>query len=396
MSDTEVHIEAWQAAGLIDAPLAARLRAWVDPPTVESSPAQPGRLPSWIPVEPTGRPTSAGSFFGPGLAIGELFAYLGAAFVLGAWIAFLTSFGDSQDREALIGGGLAVAALTLFGLSYVLRGGDGHRRRAAGVTFAVTTVLAAGCAAYVVQLDFLRNTFQDQAPPVLIAAVALIVALVLRRILPAALTQFTLVVSIAGLAGAILSWLTELVYQQDFGGGSAVFNPAPQAPEPVGILFAGAAWWLVVALGLGLLALHEARTADVDASAPRRAAVTRFLAGLVAVVGTEAALTQTGDLGDFNYGRLLEPWVADVIILAVAIVLLQRAIVRDATSFVLAGALGLIVALTDFNYSYLASSTYLGLLVEGVILLGVGFAGERMRRVVAHSHSLDVASPPSG
>ena len=75
------------------------------------------------------------------------------------------------------------------------------------MAFLATTFLAAGSAAYVVQMDFLRNTLQDQAPRVLIAVVAVVVAAGLRRVLPAVATQVGLVLSLTGLAGAILSWV---------------------------------------------------------------------------------------------------------------------------------------------------------------------------------------------
>jgi hypothetical protein len=51
---------------------------------------------------------------------------------------------------------------------------------------------------------------------------------------------------------------------------------------------------------------------------------------------------------------------------------------------VYAAALGLMVALSDFNFTYLSSSTELGLLIEGVILLGAGVAADRLRRRIGH------------
>ena len=44
-----------------------------------------------------------------------------------------------------------------------------------------------------------------------------------------------------------------------------------------------------------------------------------------------------------------------------------------------AAALGLIVALTDLNVSYLSASTEIALVLEGVILLAVGFAANTLR-----------------
>ena len=94
-------------------------------------------------------------------------------------------------------------------------------------------------------------------------------------------------------------------------------------------------------------------------------------------------LTQSGSLGGDQYGRLLEPWIADLAIAVVAAVLLERAFRRDSTAFILPAAIGLILAMTDFNFSYLAQSTYVGLLIEGEILLAVGYLGSRVRRRLA-------------
>ena len=46
------------------------------------------------------------------------------------------------------------------------------------------------------------------------------------------------------------------------------------------------------------------------------------------------------------------------------------------------------VALSDFNFSYLSSSTEVGLLIEGVILLGAGFGAARLRRRLDRSGSM--------
>ena len=83
-------------------------------------------------------------------------------------------------------------------------------------------------------------------------------------------------------------------------------------------------------------------------------------------------------------GRVIEPWIADLALLVLAAVLVQRAFRRDASTFVYAAALGLIIALTDFNFTYLSSSTEVGLLIEGVILLGAGVTADRLRRRIGH------------
>ena len=66
--------------------------------------------------------------------------------------------------------------------------------------------------------------------------------------------------------------------------------------------------------------------------------------------------------------------------LALSAILVERAFRRDATSFIYAAALGLMVALTDFNLTYLSDTTEVALLIEGLILLAVGLAADRLRR----------------
>ena len=390
MSDPEVHIVAWEAAGLIDAPLAARLRAASVRPEVSAlgAGAPPGR-----PAPGTVTPTAAGTDFGPTVSIGEVFAYLGTAFILGAWVAFIGSFASSTDREAILTAGLAMAALVMFGLGVFLSRGDHRGRRGAGIAFLATIFLAAGAAEFLVQMDFLRNTLQFQAPAVLVALIAASVAAGVRRVLPAVSTQAGVILTLAGLAGALLGWAEQFVYSTNLGDGPCC--PTPTA-EPVGLLVVGAAWWLLTALGVGFLGIREAHHTATDPTAWRRVALTRFGAGLIAIGGVASALTRSGfkggdALGNDSYGRLIEPWIADVAILVVALILVERAFRRNSTSYILAAAAGLILALTDFNFSYLASSTYIGLLIEGVILLAVGFGGDRLRRRLSRP---DRAQPP--
>lgn len=204
MSDPEVHIATWESAGLIDAPLAARLRATIPEPA---------------PAQLSGG--SAGSFFGPSITIGELFAYLGAAFVLGGWLAFIAELSSTSHPTEILAGSLAASALAMFGFGLFLARGDRRRHRAAGVAFLATIVLATGSAAYVVQTDALRNTLQDQAPGVLIALVAVLVAAGLRRVLPAVTTQVGLLLSLTSLWAAVLGWVQSIVYPSDFGDGMA-------------------------------------------------------------------------------------------------------------------------------------------------------------------------------
>jgi hypothetical protein len=368
MSDPDVHIAEWQAAGLIDSALAQTLR----------NAAGDRRAPAAL-VGP-GSPGSIGSFFGPTPTIGEVFAYLGAGFLLGAWIFFLGSvLSAGSDREAVVAGGLGLATLVMAGLGFYLAKREDDRRRAAGVAFVVATVLAAGAAAFVGQLDFLRNALQGAAPGVMIALVAVVTATVFERYLPAVTTQFGVLVAATALAGTMLQWLQAFVVPVDLGGGACCATQGSPT-TPVWLVVVAAGWWLLVALAFGILALRESRHAGDDPAAARRVSVTQFWAGFVAVVGLASALTQSGPDSNGNYGRILEPVIADVAILLLSIVLLERAFRRESSAYIFAGAIGLIVALTDFNVSYLAQSTYVGLLIEGVILLAVAFSADRLRR----------------
>ena len=101
--------------------------------------------------------------------------------------------------------------------------------------------------------------------------------------------------------------------------------------------------------------------------------------GLAIAVGRSDVVDADG-----NYGRALEPWIGDVALLVLAGILIERAFRRDATAFMYAAALALIIALTDFNVSYLSSTTEAALLIEGLILLGVGFGADRLRRRIGH------------
>ena len=135
---------------------------------------------------------------------------------------------------------------------------------------------------------------------------------------------------------------------------------------------------------IGLVGLAEARAGDGtdDPAGLRRAAVCRFWAGLVAVIGLATAVHQSAALSTGEYGRIVEPWIGIVAMLILSGILLERAFRRDATSFMYAAALGLIVALTDLNVSYLSADTEIALVLEGAILLGVGFAANTLRRRV--------------
>jgi hypothetical protein len=363
MSHPVVHVS--EASSLSDAKLVERLRKTVGPAA--------GTAPRTSP-----NPTSGGSFFGPSVTIGEVLAYLAAAFLLGAWIVLLANAAESGagHREAIMTGGLGLAALALIGLGLFLKRGDSRRRRGAGVAFAVATVLAAGAGEYLVQTSYLRNALQDAVPAALVAAIAVAVALVLRRLLPALITQFALLAWLTALAGVVLLWIQWIVFPDSRPHGE---GPGPSSPTltPMGQVLGGAGWWLLVALGLGVLAIVEVRNGAGDPATAHRVGLTRFWAGLIAVVGLAAALMQTGYTGGQSYGRVIEPWLAELAVVVLAVILIGQGLRGHSTAFIFAGAIGLIVALTDFTSSYLGQPSYVSLLIGGAILLAVGFIARR-------------------
>ena len=89
----------------------------------------------------------------------------------------------------------------------------------------------------------------------------------------------------------------------------------------------------------------------------------------------------------------MEPWIGDLALLVLSAILVERAFRRDATSFIYAAALGLMIALTDFNLTYLSGSTEVALLIEGLILLAVGVIADRLRRRIGRGEAPKVDGP---
>jgi hypothetical protein len=358
-------ISTWEAAGLIDPATAARLRLAEaerrSEPTASSRRAGP----------------SVASVFGPGVTIGEMFAYLGGTFLLGAFETFVVRLaGDGSRWELPIAIGSTVAAIALALFAMTLIGGDARRRRAAGVLLAVAVVhVGAAGAAFGSAMGL-----GWPASGVVGALAATLAAVGFRLIHASLLTQVALLAGMTSFAALLLSWLESVVLPRPtFENAGEVL---PQAgPDPVLLVAFSAAWWLVLAVIVGLLGLREAVAADEDPGATRRASLTRLWAGLVAVIGLASAVTRSSYSSTTgSYDRAIVPWLGDLAILVLAAVLVERAFRRDASVFVYAAALGLMIALSDFNFTYLSSSTEIGLLIEGVILLAAGVAADRLRR----------------
>jgi hypothetical protein len=88
------HIAAWEAAHLIDAETAGRLRAaegaaaprGAAQGTEPGSPSVRSEADDSTGVEPMRSVGGLAAVFGPGVSVGEMFGYVGGAFLLGAWI----------------------------------------------------------------------------------------------------------------------------------------------------------------------------------------------------------------------------------------------------------------------------------------------------------------------
>ncbi|MEO8437997.1 MAG: hypothetical protein ABI562_06020 [Chloroflexota bacterium] len=393
MNDITERIAAWEAAGLIDGAVADRLRA-AEASASEGHPGQAKVVP-----DTTAHPRSAASaLFGPSVTIAEVFAYLGGAFLLAAWSSFMTrSNGPSGEPGAVLGVMALLAAGVLGVIGLRLMSGEERASRASGVAFLlVSTYVATAAAAFgnAAGLDW-------PALGVVGSAVGLATAIALRVVHPAAMTQVGVLAWLTALGVSMLAWLQVTLFPENFSPETGL--PTSTGPDPLLLVVATAAWWLATAVVIALIGLREAQVADrdTDPGAGRRAAISRFWAGLTAVIGLWQAISRSAGFADGEYGRVVEPWIGDLALLALSAILVERAFRRDATSFIYAAALGLLIALTDFNLAYLSGSTEAALLIEGLILLAVGVAADRLRRRVGRDGTPAVgvaavdAAPPS-
>jgi hypothetical protein len=384
MNEIVERIDAWESAGLIDSQTAARLRA----AETSTAPAAGSRASSGARTMLTG----AGTAFGPSASIAEMFAYLGSAFVIAAYSTFLARIaGESQDRDAIFAGGSALLTVVVMLIAAWLAGRDERSRRGAGVLFLVA-VIGAGVTA-----NFLTKVIGwpwGAGPELFVAGAALIVAVVGRSLLPALATHLGLLGAMTFFGATILDVVKRAIEGRlvdPVGGYDPNYVP-PRADVVTDVLLP-AVGWLILAFVIGVIGLAEARRATPAAHA--RAGFSRFWAGMVAVVGTWSAVSVTGYVGADTWDRILEPWIGDLILGLVVVVLVDRAIRRDAAAYIVPAAFGLIAALTDLNFRYLTNSTELGLLVEGAILLAVGFAADRIRRRLGRTRPPAPPSPPA-
>jgi hypothetical protein len=297
---------------------------------------------------------------------------------------------ESGGEAGVVLGAMALLAAGVLGvIGLRLMGGGERASRASGVAFLlVSTYVATAAAAFgnAAGLDW-------PALGVVGSAAGLATAIALRVLHPAALTQVGVLAWLTGLGLSMLSWLQAALFPENFSPETGL--PTSTGPDPLILVVATAAWWLATAVGMALIGLREARIADRDAdpAAGRRAAISRFWAGLVAVLGLSQAITRSAGFANGEYGRVVEPWVGDVALLALSAILVERAFRRDATSFIYAAALGLMIALTDFNLTYLSGSTEVALLIEGLILLAVGVLADRLRRRIGRNDAPKLDAP---
>ncbi len=370
MGEIDSHLQTWRTAGLIDAGTAERILAW--------DAADAGR------TSGGGRSTIA-TIFGPSVSIGEMFAYIGVAFLLAATDVFLGRSAGQAGADLVLAVGSAIQAVALFAVGLGLVRGDARRRRAAGVAFLVASAHAGAAGFFLTQASGVEAAW----PGVVGSLFALAVAVLGRRLHPAMTTQAALLGAATGLAVSLLGLIEHLLF------GPQTFDSTDgRASAQLAITLGSAAWWLLAGLVLGLIGLYEARREGVVEGSAHRAGLSRLWAGIVAIGGFCGAVTRSDTFANGEWGRVLEPFVAEIAILVVSAVLIERAFRRGSAAFVVAGAIGMIVALTDFNFSYLSEQTEVGLLIEGLILLAVGFAADRIRRrLVRHGADADPVEP---
>lgn len=362
-------IAAWEAEGLIEPETADLLRRR------EADEHEP------VPIEisTTGHPSRVAAL---DVEAGEALIYLGSFFLLGAWLWFVGRF-ENPDS---VGIGIAVAAVFYVLLGFATqRSADWRVRRSTGLWYLVGGLLVtAAVGLYTRRFE----TSSDAGPALFIALSWLVAAGLLRRHYASRLTQIGLIGAIVAVAGTGAFW-TEDTFSigNSLGHFTDDREPAPVLPaaSDAAQVLVRLAWVLAATLGIMSLAAIEIRRLGGPPDG-WRLAITRFCAGLVAVLGSWAAVTPLSPEW-FMDGAGLGPFIGDLLVLTVSGTLIWLAVARGAASYLYPGALGVLIGLSDLNRWYLEPQIELGpaLLVEGVLLVGVGLLADRVRRRLSRS-----------
>lgn len=360
MGDPRVleRIAAWQAAGLIDMETAEQLRAAEAAVASErpDTPAPSAGVASWVRFSVT-----------------DLFAYLGGGFLLAAYYWGVSKVvGETWEDGTGWAMGIGIAAAVLLAVGYVGRERDDLVGRAAG------PLLLVGGLQVFFAISFLSIDIPSAANMTAVVAtlVWLASAFLSRRALASLPTQIGFLAAVVSFAYAIAGWL-----------GPIVFGPGLSAARGVAFI----AWMLATAVAVAFFAEREAHGSGADAGAGRRAALSRFWAGMTAVIAT--SMGSFGLYGDVHE-RELPSWIGAGILLAVSGLLVVLALRRNATSYLIPAGLGIVIGLSDLNAQYVVADLGLGLalLLEGVALLGVGYGTELLRRRLARRREMSLLS----
>jgi len=361
MGDQEVfeRIAAWRAAGLIDEPTAERLRAseMTRAATASAAPAAPAGV-GWL--------TGHG-----GLSAVEFFGYLGGAFVLAAYYWMVNQSQSGGNSSHAVGLAAAVAAVAFVVIGYVLRAGTGARSRVVGVL-----LLVGGMQAWWAALLLLDPVIADSDLRAVVASVGwLTLAAVVDRVAAGLPTQAGLLAASSAAAWTTASLAGKWLFPVSFDDEARALSVGPLEPL---LLFA---WFVIIGAALGWFAEREAAMSTTDPSRWRRMTLTRFWAAMTVIVGASAAVMGWG----FVPGRSLEPVLGDALLLVAAGAIAFVALRVGSFAYMLPVGLGVFIALTDLNGSYVVDSTGWGpaLLLEGLVLIGVGVGIELLRRRLA-------------
>ena len=357
-------IEAWTAAGLIDSETAGRLRE-----------AEVSAAPEPEASDPL-RPTAGRSI---GITAVELFSYLGAAFVLGAWYALVASTAPAwQDSSAWFGGSSLIAAGALGIAGAWLARRDSRSRRAAGVMFlAVLPNLGSGV--YLLADALHPEAYPDAPTNAFVASVVVLVAaFAARRFLPGMTTQLGLAASAAAVGLFAMAWLDAVLFPR----GGQEWDPRPlDSTAALVRVVLSTAWWLAVAAVMAvLLVVLDPKPRTEDRTRHGRNAV-----GQTAELGTTSAVMirhEWSEASSLSGQPVLEPILGAAIVLALSGALVALAVNRVSVGYLWPGGLGVFIALSWLNAEYLAveSGLWIALLVEAAVLFGVAIGVQRLGR----------------